>query len=105
MAELTAERRAALMAYCRIDDLGPGEEDLLAGMYDAAVSYMEQAGISQPADGTERRAQYDLCIKALVLSDWDSRGAAAASVNCENPAFRRRLNQLKHTEPVSNLDT
>ena len=93
------------MAYCRIDELGPGEEDLLAGMYDAAVSYMEQAGVSQPADGTERRAQYDLCIKAMVLSDWDSRGAASAGTIYENPAFRRRLNQLKRTEPVSDLDT
>lgn len=105
MAELTAEWRAALMAYCRIDDLEPGDEDLLAGMYDAAVNYMADAGVSEPPDGTKRRAQYDLCIKAMVLSDWDSRGAASAGTIYENPAFRRRLNQLKRTEPVSDLDT
>lgn len=97
------------MAYCRIDELGPGDEDDLADMYNAAVNYMANAGVSEPADGTKRRAQYVLCIKAMVLSDWDSRGAALAGKRYENPVFRRRLKQLQHTEPVaddvSELDT
>lgn len=105
MAELTAARRAALLAYCRIDELTSDEEALLQASYDSAVSYMEQAGVSEPAAGTARQAQYDLCVNAMVLSDWDTRGADSGSSIYENPVFRRRLNQLKHTELVSNLDT
>lgn len=109
MAELAETRRAALLAYCRIDELTPDEEILLAVMYNAAVSYMEQAGVSEPAADTERRAQYDLCVNALVLTAWDSRGTASGSDIYENPAFRQQLNQLKRTEPkvddVSNSDT
>lgn len=100
MAELTAARKAALMAYCRIDELGPGEDELLTGLYTSAVSYMAQAGISEPAANTTRRAQYELCVNALVLNDWDSRGTVSGTSIQDNPAFRRRLNQLKLTEPL-----
>ena len=107
MSELTEARRESLLAYCRINMLEPEEEVLFASLYHSAVSYMEQAGVSEPAEGTARRAQYDLCVNYLVLDSYDRRdisfmGASAA----ENPAFRRMLNQLKLTEPdVSNSDT
>ena len=95
-----------LMAYCRIDSLEEGEEALLQGLYEAAVSYMEQAGISEPKEGTARRAQYELCVNALVLDGYDRRGMTDASASVgDNPALRRMLTQLKLTEPVSNLDT
>lgn len=94
------------MAYCRIDALEEGEETLLQGLYEAAVSYMEQAGISEPEQGTARRAQYELCVNYLVLDGYDRRDVTiTGTIVSDNPAFRRMLTQLKLTEPVSNLDT
>lgn len=91
------------MAYCRIDELAPGEESVLDGMYQAAVSYMEQAGVSEPEEGTPRRGQYDLCVNALVLDSWDRRGTMDSGKGTyqvtDNISFRRTLNQLKLTEP------
>lgn len=104
---MTEERKAALMAYCRIDELAPGEESVLAGMYQAAVSYMEQAGVSEPEVGTPRRGQYDLCVSALVLDSWDRRGTATSGGGAytviENPSFRRTINQMKLTEPETEM--
>lgn len=101
-----AARRAALLAYCRIDELSPEEEPVFDGMVQAAVSYMEQAGIAEPEAGTPRRGQYDLCLSALVLDAWDRRGTTVAEKSAvDNPSFRRMINQLKLTAPVSNLDT
>lgn len=94
------------MAYCRLDDLSEAEETLLESMYDAAVSYMAEAGVAEPADGSDRKGKFDLCVNALVLDAWDNRGTQTAGYSMtENPAFRRILNQLKLTEPVSNSDT
>jgi len=104
--ELTDARKFALMAYCRIDVLEPGENILLETLYASAISYMSQAGISEPDAGTTRRAQYDLCVNALVLDAWDNRSAQSNGQNCtENSAFRRMLNQLKLTEPVPDSGT
>lgn len=103
---LTEERRARLLAYCRIEE--PADEELLTleGLYDAAVGYMEGAGISPPASGTPRAAQYDLCVNYLVLDGYDRRDVTiTGTIVADNPAFRRLINQLKLTEPVSNLDT
>ena len=96
---LTEERRTALLAYCRIED--PTQEELLTleGLYDAAVGYLEQAGVAQPQEGTPRRAQYDLCVNFMVLRDFDQRDAQVSGTVADNPAFRRLLNQLKLTEP------
>lgn len=99
-------RKAALMAYCRLDDLGEVEAALLERFYSGAVAYMTEAGVSEPGEGTERRAQYDGLIDAMVLDAWDNRGSQAAGYSlAENPVFRRTLNQLKLTEPVSESDT
>lgn len=103
---LTEERRARLLAYCRIE--APTDEELLTleGLYDAAVGYMEGAGISPPASGTPRCAQYDLCVNYLVLDGYDRRDVTiTGTIVADNPAFRRLINQLKLTEPVSDLDT
>ena len=103
---LTEERRARLLAYCRIEE--PTDEELLTleGLYDAAVGYLEGAGISPPASGTPRAAQYDLCVNYLVLDGYDRRDVTiTGTIVADNPAFRRLINQLKLTEPVSNLDT
>lgn len=103
---LTEERRAALLSYCRIDDPSQEDKALLELLYDAAVGYLEQAGVSQPAEGTARAAQYDLCVNYMVLDGYDRRDrtVTGSGIN-SNPAFRMLLNQLKLTEPVSDSDT
>ena len=104
---LTEERKAALLAYCKLTELSDDPEvaALIPAFYEAAVSYMEGAGIREPQVGTARRAQYDLCVNALVLDSWEHRDLKEpASQVSENVVFRRMLNQLKLTE-VSNLNT
>lgn len=106
MAEWSDTVKTRLMAYCRIDTLEEGEELLLQGLYEAAVSYMEQAGVSEPKEGTLRRAQYDLCVNALVLDGYDRRDMTiTGTIVADNPSFRRMIVQLKLTEPVSDSDT
>ena len=99
--------KSRLMAYCRIDTLEDGEDLLLQGLYEAAVSYMEQAGISEPQEGTPRRAQYELCVNYLVLDGYDRRDVTiTGTIVFDNPMFRRMITQLKLTEPVvSDSDT
>ena len=99
---LTEERTATLLAYCKLTELAddPEVKLLIPTFYDAAVSYMTEAGVAEPKAGTSRRAQYDLCINAMVLNDWDHRDTVETSALAENPAFRRRFNQLKLTEPI-----
>ena len=95
---LSADRRELLRAYCRIDEAAPWEDALLEELFDAAVSYMTQAGVPEPQAGSERRAQYDLCVNYLVLDGWDRRDLTLAGTSAaENPAFRRLMNQLKLT--------
>lgn len=106
MAELTDARKAALMAYCKIDEFGPGEEELLHCMFSDAVEYMAGAGVKIPANGSDLSAQYDMLINAMVLDAWDNRGSQIAGVTmAENPAFRRKINQIKRKQPVSILGT
>lgn len=106
---LTEERKAALLAYCKLAELAedPEVQLLIPAFYAAAVSYLEGAGVSEPASGTSRAAQYDLCVNAMVLDAWDNRDTKEATTQAaENPAFRRMITQLKLTEPsVSDLDT
>lgn len=101
-----SDRQASILSYCRIDDPTQEDLELLEGMYTDAVSYMENAGVSEPESGSERLAQYNTCVNALVLDAWDNRGTQTGDkALTDNPAFRRRLNQLKWTEPVSESDT
>ena len=102
---LTEERRAGLLAYCRIEEPTSEELRTLETLYDAAVGYLEGAGISQPAPGTPRAAQYDLAVNFMVLRDFDLRDAEVTGTIQDNPAFRRLITQLKLTEPMSNSDT
>lgn len=104
---LTEERKAALLAYCKLTELAddPEVEALIPAFYEAAVGYMDGAGVTEPQEGTARRAQYELCVNAMVLDSWEHRDLKEpASQVGENVVFRRMLNQLKLTE-VSNLDT
>lgn len=104
---LAEERKAALLAYCKLTELAddPEVEAMIPAFYEAAVGYMDGAGVTEPKEGTARRAQYDLCVNAMVLDSWEHRDLKEpASQVSENVVFRRMLNQLKHTE-VSNLNT
>lgn len=104
---LTEERKAALLAYCKLTELAddPEVEALIPAFYEAAVGYMDGAGVTEPQEGTARRAQYDLCINAMVLDSWEHRDLKEpTSQVSENVVFRRMINQLKLTE-VSNLNT
>lgn len=104
MAELTEARRAALLAYCRIDGAEAGESELIQTLYDDAVGYMARAGVAEPGTDSGRRGSYDLCVNYLVLDAYDRRDMTiTGTIVAENPAFRRRLNQLKLTEPAPGL--
>lgn len=106
MSELTDARKAELLAYCRIDAVETGEAALIQTLYDSALGYMDQAGVSEPAAGTPRRAQYGLCVNYLVLDAYDRRDMTITGTTvAENPAFRRIMNQLKLSEPVSESGT
>lgn len=104
MAELTEARKVTLLAYCRLeaDEVDPA---VLQMLYDDAISYMDDSGVSLPTEGTNRCAKYDMCVNALVLDAYDNRGVQMGVNLQENRAFRRRLNQLKFTEPVPNSGT
>ena len=97
---LTEERKAALLAYCKLTELAddPEVEALIPAFYEAAVGYMEGAGVTEPQEGTARRAQYDLCVNAMVLDAYDRRGAQTEGSVGDNPMLRRMITQLKLTE-------
>lgn len=110
MGELTKARQAALLAYCRVNAEETAEVALIEALYDDAVGYMARAGVAEPGPDSDRRGSYDLCVNYLVLDAYDRRDMTiTGTIVAENPAFRRRLNQLKMTEPVaaavSNSDT
>lgn len=98
---LSEDRRASLLAYCKLTELAddPEVQALIPVMHEAAVAYMENAGVNVPESGTTRAALYDLCVNYLVLSTYEQRDAAVvAAAVAENPMFRQYLNQLKLTE-------
>ena len=101
---LTDARKATLLAYCKMEP-EEIESELLQSYYDQAMGYLETAGVQPPKEGTPRRAQYDGLINALVLDAIDHPGAQIGANLQENRAFRRTLNQMKHSEPVPNLGT
>lgn len=98
---MTEERRAGLLAYCKLTELAddPEVQALIPALYDAAVGYMDNAGVAAPEPDTTRAAQYDLCVNYLVLDMWERREVSiTGTIVADNPAFRRLMNQLKLTE-------
>lgn len=91
------ERLSEIAAYCRVE----ADDAELPGFVDAAAAYLANAGVSEPEDGTARFAQYLQCVKYLALDLYDRRDTAVEGALGDNPAFRRMLNQLKLTEPVT----
>lgn len=102
--ELSQEELAAAKAYMKVD--GDDDDAVVTQCVIAARDYMTTAGVALPPSGTLRRASYDICAHRIALDDYDERMGTAHERAEENPAFRRRLNQLKLTEPpVSKSDT
>lgn len=92
---------ASLLAYCKLTELAddPEVRALIPVLYDAAVGYLANAGVSQPPLDTPRAAQYDLCVNRLVLDSWERREVTiTGTIVADNPVFRRQINQLKWTE-------
>ena len=101
MERLTGERLDSLLAYCKLSELADDPEvmALIPVLYDSAVGYMTNAGISVPELGTTRAAQYDLCVDHLVLDAWERRDiSVVGTAVVENRMFRNWINQLKWTE-------
>lgn len=102
--ELSQEELAAAKAYMKVD--GDDDDAVVTQCVIAARDYMTTAGVALPPSGTLRRASYDICAHRMALDDYDERMGTAHERAEENPAFRRRLNQLKLSEPQgSKLDT
>ena len=94
--DLTPERKALLLAYCRLDgeELTEEEHGLLELFFHSAVDYV---GIAEPTE-RGRRAKLDLVVNAMVLDAWDHRDMKEYTPTITNPALRNLLNQLKLTE-------
>ena len=95
---------ASLLAYCKLTELADDPEvaELIPVLYDAAVGYLTNAGVSQPPPDTPRAAQYDLAVNYMVADGWDHRDMTGGAEH-DNPAFRRLVNQLKLTEEPSGV--
>ena len=95
------EFKAQVLAYCREPE--PDAESLLVlnQAWDSSAAYLEGAGVTQPpAENTARTALGLSVMLPMVLDEYDPRGAQFTESKLQdNPAFRRRLNQLKLTEP------
>lgn len=101
-----SDRQASILSYCRIDDPTPEDLSLLEVFHAAAVSYLLDAGVAEPKAGSARLPNYNICILAMVLDAWENRGTQTADkAFADNPAFRRRINQLKRTKPVTVSDS
>ena len=99
---MTDKRKAALLAYCRLDEPDPNEMALLEALVAAGEGYLKNAGVEKPDESDlVRLALYDLLVDAFVLDSYDNRGNQTAGyVLQENPSLRRVLNQLKLTVPI-----
>lgn len=67
--ELSKERLASLLAYCKLTDQAddPEVQTLIPLFYADAVGYMSGAGVALPPEDDDRRAQYDLLVNAMLL--------------------------------------
>ena len=106
---MDADRLTALLRYCHLEEFADdtGVVSTLTGLYETAVEYMSDAGVTRV---TANQNRYDLAVNSLVLQWYDPMRRAGdeaedADQIKEPPGFRRLLNQLKMSALVSNLDT
>ena len=95
------ELKAQVLAYCREPEPDTADLMVLNQAWDSAKSYLEGAGVSQPpAENTARRSLWLSVMLAMVLDEYDQRGGQFEQGKLQdNSVFRRKLNQLKLTEP------
>lgn len=98
---LPTERLAEIADYCKVE----ADDAQLPGFVAAASGYLAGAGVSEPEDGTLRAEIYLQCIKYQVLSMYDRREGTVDGTASDNPVYRQMMNQLKQSEPVSNVGT
>lgn len=96
------EFRGRVLAYCQEPE--PEEADLLVldQAWDSAESYLKGAGVTCPGpENAGRLALWLSVMLAMVLDEYDQRGAQFdAGKLQDNPAFRRKLTQLKLSEGI-----
>lgn len=93
---LTPQELAAAKAYMKVDD----DDSVVTECVLAAREYLAQAGVSLPGLESPRRRLYDLACHALALGDYDERSPEIIGTTVtENRQLRRKINQLKWTEP------
>ena len=95
------ELKTAVFAYCReVED-----EETLPAMtvaWDAAVGYLEGAGVTRPAPESTRHGLWLGVVLPLTLDAYDQREAQTEGQNKlqDNPVLRRKLTQLKLTDVI-----
>lgn len=95
------EYKAQVLAYCREPE--PDAESMLVlnQAWDSSAAYLEGAGVTQPpAENAARTALWLSVMLPMVLDEYDQRGGQFTEDKLQdNPVFRRKLTQLKLTEP------
>ena len=86
---ISDEKLAAVKRYMRVD----GDEDdvVIGALYEAAVLYLRDAGIEEPAEGS---ALYDLATWGLTLHYYDHRDAVGTEASFPT-GLRPIITQLK----------
>ena len=86
---ISEEKLAAVKRYMRVD----GDEDdvVISALYEAAVLYLRDAGIKEPAEGS---ALYDLATWGLTLHYYDHRDAVGTEASFPT-GLRPIITQLK----------
>lgn len=87
---MRAHDKAALMAYCRVDDDAAG--DTLVELSYTAAEYLSSAGV-EPTDSNESR--YTTVIRAMTLHYYDNPVPGAFPAGLQS-----MINQLKLTSMV-----
>ena len=89
------EKLAAAKQYMRID--GTDDDPVISALYEAAVLYLQDAGIEEPASDP---ALYNLAVWSLTLHYYDHRDAVGTEASFPT-GLRPIINQLKLTGAIS----
>lgn len=88
------DKLAAVKRYMRVD--GNEDDAVISALYQAAVLYLREAGIEEPADGS---ALYDLATWGLTLHYYDHRDAVGTEASFPT-GLRPIITQLKLTGAI-----
>lgn len=86
---ISEEKLAAVKRYMRVD--GDENDVVISALYEAAVLYLRDAGIEEPAEGS---ALYDLATWGLTLHYYDHRDAVGTEASFPT-GLRPIITQLK----------